>query len=214
MIAQPIWLASYPRSGNTLLRTVLHHCFGLVSGSIYRDDLGGNRELQAYVGHIEQDANGKIKFPSGNIPLLKTHKVPRDERGAMYVMRDGRAACVSLWEFKGRKLPLDKIISGKHDFGTWANHLSAWQPWSRPNTMLIRYEDLIQNLDSVLVDICKFLGVEVVSSTIPIRESIANIDGRWVRKKSDWRDILTGEYLELFNEINGQMMVAMGYGLD
>ena len=28
MSVQTIWLASYPRSGNTLLRTVLYQCFG------------------------------------------------------------------------------------------------------------------------------------------------------------------------------------------
>jgi len=32
-----IWLASYPRSGNTLLRVILKHCFGLSSQSVYHD---------------------------------------------------------------------------------------------------------------------------------------------------------------------------------
>ena len=48
-----IWLASYPRSGNTFLRTILWHCFGLRSASVYPQDLGGNRALEGYVGHIE-----------------------------------------------------------------------------------------------------------------------------------------------------------------
>jgi hypothetical protein len=32
------WLASYPRSGNTLLRTILKQCFGLSSQSVYPDE--------------------------------------------------------------------------------------------------------------------------------------------------------------------------------
>src|SRR5258708_3341660 len=31
------WLASYPRSGNTLLRIILKRCFGLTSQSLYDD---------------------------------------------------------------------------------------------------------------------------------------------------------------------------------
>ena len=65
-----------------------------------------------------------------------------------------------------------------------------------------------------MIDIGNFLDVEIVSSTIPKRESIANVDGRWVREKSDWHDTLTGEYMELFNKTNRQMMVAMGYRAD
>src|SRR6266446_6905894 len=34
-----VWLASYPRSGNTYLRSILWTCFGLQTGSIYPDDL-------------------------------------------------------------------------------------------------------------------------------------------------------------------------------
>ena len=37
-----IWLASYPRSGNTLLRTILNHCFNLKSASFYFSDFKGN----------------------------------------------------------------------------------------------------------------------------------------------------------------------------
>ena len=44
-----VWLASYPRSGNTFLRTILWHCFGLRSASVYPKDLGGNRALEAVI---------------------------------------------------------------------------------------------------------------------------------------------------------------------
>jgi len=33
-----VWLASYPRSGNTYLRAILWTCFGLRSASVYADD--------------------------------------------------------------------------------------------------------------------------------------------------------------------------------
>jgi len=99
-----IWLASWPRSGNTLLRTVLWHCFKLKSASVYPNDLGGNKKLGKNVGHIEYDANRQLKFPKGKPRLVKTHEPPRNNASAIYVVRDGRAACVSLWNFYNKKL--------------------------------------------------------------------------------------------------------------
>ena len=64
-----IWLASYPRSGNTLLRTVLWHCFGLRSASLYPEDLGGNAALKSYIGHVDHSElefigpDRQIRFP-------------------------------------------------------------------------------------------------------------------------------------------------------
>jgi len=208
----PIWLASYPRSGNTLLRTILHHCFGLVSASAYPNDLGGSAALEAYVGHVEHDAAGGIRFPDGTLPLIKTHERPSDGRPAIYVVRDGRAACVSLWAFYDRSLPLAAVISGRHRFGTWSDHLSAWQPWARARTLLLRYEDLAALSPTVLDRLGGFLGRAIIADAIPERDRIAGVDGRWVRPKSDWRAVLGEGELALFDRINGPMIARMGYG--
>lgn len=45
------WLASYPRSGNTLLRIVLKRCFGLNSQSVYDDAEFSGTTLREMVGH-------------------------------------------------------------------------------------------------------------------------------------------------------------------
>ena len=49
------WLASYPRSGNTFLRTILFNCFGIKTASIYPNDLGRRKVLEDFVGHIEHN---------------------------------------------------------------------------------------------------------------------------------------------------------------
>ena len=179
-----IWLASYPRSGNTLLRTILWQCFNLRSASIYPNDLGGNKSLETYVGHIEHSADGQIQFPNKSTPLLKTHEPPTDKGTAIYIVRDGRAACVSLWEFYKRGLPLEAVIEGQHRFGTWSGHLSEWKPWNRPNTLFLRYEDMASDLPSVLTKLGKFLNAKTIADQIPNRDSIAGADGRWVRKRA------------------------------
>ncbi|MDB9313837.1 sulfotransferase domain-containing protein [Spirulina sp. CS-785/01] len=205
-----IWLASWPRSGNTLLRTLLFSCFGLYSGSVYPQDLGNNKTLEQQVGHIEWNGDGTIDFPE-QVPLFKTHEYPPNEQPAIYVVRDGRVACVSMWLFYNQSAPLEAIIAGQHRFGTWGNHVQAWSPWNRPNTLLLRYEDLSTDYTTALEPLSSFLGVPLQSEVLPSREEIARKDGRWVRKKSDWRDYWTDELETLFLQYNQAMLEKMGY---
>jgi hypothetical protein len=206
-----VWLASYPRSGNTFLRTILWQCFGLRSASIYPDDLGGNKKLEEYVGHIEHSADHRIRFPENSIPLVKTHEHPSDSNPAIYIIRDGRAACVSLWNFYDQSLPLEAIIAGQHRFGTWSNHVLSWNPWHRPRTLLLKYEDMTGNLPTILNEISEFLKVEIINETIPDRNTIAQEDGRWVKTKTSWKSVLDADLLEHFNQINKDALRIAGY---
>lgn len=208
-----VWLASYPRSGNTFLRTVLWHCFGLRSASIYPRDLGGNRALEDYVGHIEHGPQMPRQLRENGIALLKTHERPKSDNPAIYVIRDGRAACVSLWRFGGKTIPLEAVIAGQHRFGTWADHVRAWAPKQRPNTLLLRYEDLRDDLPGCLRGISRFLGRPVLGGRLPDRDAIAASDGRWVRSESSWQQELNGAALARFNEANQDLLQAYGYRL-
>ena len=206
-----VWLASYPRSGNTFLRTILWQCLGLRSASIYPNDLGGNKNLEAYVGHIEHGHDKRVRFDDNSLPLIKTHEYPVDENPAIYIIRDGRAASVSLWEFYKGKIPLDAIIEGQHRFGTWSNHVQAWDPMNRQNTLLLRYENMKDDLPDTLERISAFLKKEILKKHIPERTTIANIDGCWVKGISDWRNDISKDLLERFTELNGEMLKKMGY---
>ena len=196
------WLASYPRSGNTYLRTILFNCFGIKTASIYPNDLGGNKILENFVGHIEHNQNKTITFQKGSIPIIKTHKLNQDDNRSIYIIRDGRAASVSLWNFYGKKIPIKDIILGHHRFGTWKDHLISWNPLKRPNTLLIKYEDILCNFEYVLNSIETFLEIKVLSKKLPSRDTVALFDGRWVRSKTDWKEKISSEELNLFNKIN------------
>ncbi len=206
-----VWLASYPRSGNTFLRTILWHCFGLRSASIYPNDLGGNTALEEYVGHIEHSPDLGEQLQTYGVSLVKTHELPNDNSPAIYVIRDGRAACVSLWKFYSCNIPLEAIIEGQHAFGTWSNHVVSWDPWNRANTLLLKYEQLLNDYPSVLKDIGEFLHKEIINTRIPDRDTIAGIDGKWVRKKTNWESELSGANLERFIQINGDVLKKAGY---
>jgi len=206
-----VWLASYPRSGNTFLRTILRHCFGLRSASVYPEDLGGNRALEEYVGHIEHGPEMYDRLQENGISLVKTHEYPQDANSAIYVLRDGRAACVSLWKFYQKSIPLETVIEGWHRFGTWADHVKAWSPKDRPGTLLLNYEELRHDLPGSLDKISRFLSRPVIGDRLPDRDTIAASDGRWVRKESSWQTELEGRNLARFNEINGEVLEAYGY---
>ena len=204
-----IWVASYPRSGNTYLRSILHTCFGLPSTSVYRRDLGDNTALERYAGHFDADAGHPDL--TGDKPLLvKTHGQPPDDAPAIYIVRDGRAASVSLWEYQGRRKPLPEIIVNR----VWCGHVAAWRPWARPDTLLLRYEEMAGDLPVVLRRLSEFLDMPLLSSVPPTRAEMAAVGGRWVREYSDWRPKVSGRDMRLFGAINGEMMQRLGYPLD
>jgi hypothetical protein len=209
-----VWVASYPRSGNTLLRLILRQCFDLPSASLYPDDFGRVEALEECVGHLEYGSAGMQQWLDGASQLLvKTHEPPSSDRPAIYVVRDGRAACASLWEFYRRQHSLDVIVSGAHAFGTWAQHVAAWRPWERRHTLMLRYEDLVGNLPKVLEQVSGFLGAPIVRHRLPDREELAaRTGGRWVRQQeSHWRSVFTEQQYELFVYFNGEMMRFLNY---
>lgn len=202
-----MWLASWPRSGNTFLRTILWQCFGLNSASIYTDDLESNEALESYVGHVTQN----VLFAQGRIPLIKIHKYPPDDSPAIYVVRNGVAATISLWQFYKGVISMDDLIEGRHQFGTWTEHLQAWRPWERPNTLLLKYEDLVNDLPGTLNKISGFLDVKVLNAVVPPRDAIASVGGQHVNAENIAKPIFSASQLKRFTEINAEMQKKLGY---
>lgn len=61
-----VWLASYPRSGNTMLRGWLKNNFNHNSFSIYNDvnDIGASSEMSRQYGHVAREWNFKNNTPT------------------------------------------------------------------------------------------------------------------------------------------------------
>ena len=181
------------------------------TGSVYGNEFHGNIELENYIGYLEHNEDSSITFPEGQLPIIKTHEENIPNSPAIYVIRDGRAATVSLWEFYGREIVIyfRYYRRQSHRFGKWSDHINSWDPISRPNTLLLKYEDILTNLDSVLFKLGVFLNQDILNHKLPPRETIA--DGRWVRKKTNWESELSGENLDRFNELNKTFLKQFGY---
>jgi Sulfotransferase domain len=209
-----VWLASYPRSGNTYLRSILWHCFGLRSGSVYPDDLKGDLAVARHIGHYEAAAYALFSADFKRLPLMKTHEWPADDRKAIYVVRDGRASCRSLWAFlhaSGDEFELATIIAGRHYFGSWSAHLLAWDPAARPNTLLLRFEDIVGDFDATLTRLASFLGVTPLRAVPPSPLPATGSGPHWLSPGSAAPRQMTSAEAALFDEIHGATMVRFGY---
>ncbi|HRX28411.1 MAG TPA: sulfotransferase domain-containing protein [Saprospiraceae bacterium] len=135
-----VWLVSFPRSGNTFLRNILADVFNVPSSEYH---LNRNRSI----------AENWDSFP-----VVKTHLTPdllsplKDEDKVIYLIRDGRDACVSLAHHrvdikKRSKSFLMALVSvvlgvGNQFKGGWSGHVNAWKDRA---DIAIRFEDLIVN---------------------------------------------------------------------
>jgi hypothetical protein len=134
-----------------------------------------------------------------------------DDSRAIYVIRNGKDACLSLWRFYDKTIPLLSVVRGEHRFGTWANHVESWRPWERPNTLFLKYEDLVGDLPTTLHLLSNFIERPIVKSEMPDRNTIAAADGRWVRAKESSGAAFTDEIMAAFDRVNGEVFRRFGY---
>ncbi|MEW6746970.1 MAG: sulfotransferase domain-containing protein [Planctomycetota bacterium] len=220
-----IWLASYPRSGNTLLRVLLYHVFGVKTYSIYNDpfDIGADPKTSELVGHAAFDGPPDLDAlrRAPETFFIKTHDLPGEaiaaEDKVIYLIRDGREACVShfnyLKNFRGRGPTLQEIIEGKTPYGGWASHVRAWRPPLSPNCLLIRFEDLAKDPLSHAERLAAFAGIEPVSNRMPTFAELRAINPKFFRsgRHDSWKEVFTEEDHILFWLRSRDVMLENGY---
>src|SRR5689334_7028983 len=129
-----MWLASYPRSGNTLVRIALKRFFALPTTSLYT----GEDFLSAALGGPAPDMTLEQIARSVQPWIVKTHEMPGDDcYPAMYLVRDGRDALISYAHYvlhTDHGIPIggdreaflkvlrDLIVSTGH-FGGWSRNV-------------------------------------------------------------------------------------------
>jgi hypothetical protein len=195
-----IWLASYPKSGNTWVRSI-------ITSLLYTEDGFFNFELiknipqfpdNKYFKEFTSDltsfdevmkywkiAQDKINLDN-EIKFFKTHHLnckineysftdKSNTLATIYIVRDPRNLVSSISNHfsktidESKKFLLTpKFIGGKESkarqkpnyiptlLGTWSEHYKFWT-MSNKNLLLIKYEDLVNDTESQLEKIVKFL---------------------------------------------------------
>jgi hypothetical protein len=210
--ASLVVISSYPRSGNTLLRTILFQCFGLRSASAYPNDLGENVALENYVGHLRSDAEGDVEWPTGIRPrIFKRHDLIEYDGPTIYIVRNGRDAIKSLYRFYEGEKSMESVIKGDSGFGTWADHVRFWFAREQGQTLLLRYEQLVSDLPLALRLLASSLKRPIITPVLPNREEIVGSNKHWVRSLDDRPAPLSDEEERLFQHVNGDVMQKLGY---
>ncbi len=167
-----VFLASYPRSGNTWMRFLLSE---LISG--HTTDFGTVETAIPYIGL--QSHRVPTLLPNGG-QMFKTHERYRVEyQRAVYLVRDPRDVAVSNYEHERANLSyvdhgldhfLNLYVRGRTSaFGSWQTHTQSWlnSPLFESGALLlIKYEDLRSNPEETLARVADFLGLQADSGAI------------------------------------------------
>jgi Sulfotransferase domain len=212
-----LWLASYPRSGNTFLRMILNEAFSIKSTSVYSSEDSAMRERPwlmdriGYAGELETVEDGSSEWVA-----VKTHDLPSDLEPAIYVVRDGRAAIVSyrhmLVAYANMSPTLSELIEGKVWPGSWSNHFDAWNPEGRKNTLFLKYEDAKSQTEKTCDKISRFLNVKQKSEFTQKFDELNRMEPTLFRSADNERNIAEiSSEAHLFDQMHGNLMRKLGY---
>jgi hypothetical protein len=223
-----VWLASYPRSGNTLLRTILKQCMGYDSYDDQVDEslraANSSSEAEQLFGHASvPDTWDQFYAAASSSELtsfVKTHLPPKDNQPAIYVVRDGRKALLSYLQFHRKFFPennvnLQGLILGFDEYSSWSEHLETWLPFDRPNILLLKYEELINADMALLEKIACFIGYlgPIAEWQNPFKVMQQKIPKFYREGNAFWQDDV--EWTEWINSVfsycHGEMMIKLGY---
>jgi hypothetical protein len=131
-------------------------------------------------------------------------------------VRNGRDrdCCRSLQEFlraSGHDVDLDAIIAGQSFFGSWSGHVLAWDPAARPNTLLLRFEQLTEDFAGTLGRLAKFLEMRPLQAVPPKLIAARDVGPHWLTPGSTRGETMTSAQEALFDHLHGDVMARLGY---
>jgi hypothetical protein len=226
------FLVSYPRSGNTWLRSMLVKVLAPEEGvsaafngaKLFGISLRNTLRLRA--------------LPSPRI--IKSHTWYRsDIPRAVYLIRDGRDSLVSWYHFAVTKLGRSESFADFFDVYSRGGYGQRWQDnvggWldaadQRPDDILIvRFEEMKKETVRLLGEVTRFLGVPAGQQELEAAVEATSIDRLRVAEKErfpdrqgdqsafrggktgQWRDLMTPDILERFMRQAGDTMRRAGY---
>lgn len=146
---------------------MLRRCFGLHTYSKH-EPAGApmmERPLVDIIGAAQYDGDFAgfcdLARNSSDTCIVKTHDRPESDDPCIYVVRNGIAAADSYRHYRKatekREVSWTEVLS---DGMTWSDHLRAWDPLNRPNTLMVRFEDLTDRPRVAVDQLATFLAIE------------------------------------------------------
>lgn len=161
LLPDDVFLASFPRSGNTWLRFVL--------ADLATGDRADYERIEQLVPAVGRHA-GAPPLAAGS-RLIKTHEPYRTEyRRAIYLVRDVRDVVISWYrttrhdrdDFSAFDAFVERFAAdGASPYGRWTDHVRSWLRASEraPDILVLRYEDLQADPVARFGEIAAFAGL-------------------------------------------------------
>lgn len=199
-MARIVWIASYPRSGNTWVRF-------LIANLLYKR-ITASSELQSFVPDVHE-GSGVDHLYGGKTTYVKTHwkydaQLPlrQDTVGAIYIIRHPLQVVVSNLNYfilrageryfhasereKARmrtKYVEDFIAHGGapewlgHGMGTWPGNVATWvgNDVAFP-TLVVRYEDMKSDPADFVARLCEFLSLKKTKEEVEAAVAASSFD--------------------------------------
>ncbi len=225
-----MWLASYPRSGNTFLRIILHRLYGIRTSTVYDVDAVAWRLGADLVGYTGRPARLTEMRADDQPHFVKTHRqrdadVDENDR-AVCLVRDGRDALVSYARQASEKDPatyedeLRSMILHEDRLGTgrWGSNVVSWLRPPAQHRVVLRYEELISDpraaVTSTIATVAPTLGLRP-EGAVPSLDELKGHDELFFRRGriGSHRDELPTELHQLFwsRPENQEAMALLGY---
>lgn len=235
--ASDVFLASYPRSGNTLLRFPLAECMTGAPCSF--------ENVQRIIPEIGVHVYARPLLLGGG-RLIKTHEpFRRSYRRAIYIVRDvrdvllsafSREAAMDLLDADSLDRYIEPFMQGRMSrWGAWQDHIEGWlnSPIAaRGDLLVMRFEDICSDVDAAVARILDFLSLPADPAVI--RQACANNSIERMREKEDrsrtlpksrahegrlvssgslygWRKKLTADQVALIEQHAGATLTCLGY---
>ena len=235
-----VFLASYPRSGNTLLRFPLAE---IISGTHCSFE-----NVQRLIPEIGVHGDAYPLLPNAG-RLIKTHETYRRRyRRAIYIVRDVRDVLLSAFAREVAMNIVDQsaldgyiepFMKGKMSrWGAWQDHVEKWlhSPLAaNGNLLVLRFEDICNNVDRAVARVLNFLPMRADPEAI--RKACLNNSIEKMRAKEDksatlpksglyegrlissgtirgWRRKLNARQLEIIERYAGKTLSRLGYAID
>jgi hypothetical protein len=189
-MAKIVWIASYPRSGNTWMRFLL--------ANLLYGPLKSSAELDKKIPAIHRGINGKHLLGNQKL-LVKTHwsysptlPLREDTIGVIYILRHPIDVLASNLQYYLVRSPafealgteearreamrrwIDEYIERggssrafEFDFGGWNENVASWtgDPLPYPR-LVLKYEDLKAAPTERMFDVARFLGINATETRI------------------------------------------------
>jgi hypothetical protein len=198
-------LVSYPRSGNSLLRTLLERTTGVVTGSDTRPDRALSKELAEIHNLVGEgvSSNTAVAFVKSHWPERTGNTVQLTAKRTILLVRNPFDAIDSYWNMNATKTHTHTVTDAvyerfhdkfealvKNEIIIWLHFHEYWlHECQQIPVLVVRFEDLIQDANQELVRIFKFAFGQSQESELPDfwTQRIEHVTGNPIDKLGSYR---------------------------